>query len=463
MASIGGQTIPRRTLLVILSEGLLTSFALLLAMGFMTPPSSSVWHSLAHSSAFRRLLVALAICMLSFYYNDLYDLQVLQSMSRTGVKLARGLGCAMFGIALVCYLYPSLSPGQGVAAIAAPAIMLLLVSSRAALQSTAKHARGAERILLVGSGVLGRKVISELQNRYDFNCSVVGLLTEGDDSAADVLTLPNLGSIADLERVCQKHQVARIVLSMRERRGGMPVRELMRLKFQGIQVDDPYSLYERVTGRIVVENLSPSFFIFSDGFKSSQAVRWTKRTFDVCVALAGLILAAPLMCMVAAAIVIEDRGPVFYCQNRVGLNRRTFRIFKFRSMRTSPAGVTPSWTSDGDSRITRVGKYLRLFRLDELPQFLNVLRGEMSLVGPRPEQPYFCTLLDEKIPYFNYRHSVRPGITGWAQIKYGYGATTEDALRKLELDLFYIKHLSIALDAAVLFETVKVVLFGRGK
>lgn len=463
MASIGGQTIPRRTLFLICTEGLLTSIAILLAMFFMLPQRSSWWEHVADKSTLSRVLIALVICMVSFYYNDLYDLQMLRSMANTGVKLTRGLGCAMLAMAGVCLLNPRLSPGQGVAAIAAPAIVLLIISSRVTLQMSAKRAHGAQRILLVGSGPLGRKVIAELQNRSDFNYTVVGLLSEEEESASNRFPLPRLGSLADLEKVSKELHIDRIVLSMRERRGGMPLRELMRLKFQGIQIEDPYTLYERVTGRIVVENLSPSFFIFSNGFKCSRTMRWVKRAFDILVALVGLALSAPIMLLVAVAILIEDRGPVFYCQNRVGLNHEVFRIFKFRSMRTSAPDVKPSWTTDRDSRITCVGKYLRLFRLDELPQFLNVLRGDMSLIGPRPEQPYFCNLLEEKIPYFSYRHTVRPGITGWAQIKYGYGATTEDALRKLELDLFYIKHLSVTLDVAVMFETAKVVLFGRGK
>jgi sugar transferase (PEP-CTERM system associated) len=463
MASIGGQVIPRRTLFLICTEGLLTSIAILLAMIFVLPSKYSPWGLLTDTSTLWRFFIAVVICMLSFYYNDLYDLQLVRSMAHTSVKLTRGVGCALLVMAGICLFNPRLSPGRGVFPIAAPAIILLMISSRMTLRSSAKRSHGAERILLAGSGSLGRKVIAELQDRPDFNYSVVGLLSEGEDSPYEWLPMPNLGSLTDLEKVVKEQSIDRIVLSMRERRGGMPLRELMRLKFQGVQIEDPHSLYERVTGRIVIENLSPSFFIFSNGFKTSRPLRWIKRAIDLVVALLGLILSAPIALFVALAILIEDGGPIFYCQDRVGLNENTFRIFKFRSMRTSAPNVTPSWTKDRDSRITRVGKYLRLFRVDELPQFLNVLRGDMSLIGPRPEQPYFCTRLEEKIPYFSYRHSVRPGITGWAQIKYGYGATTEDAIRKLELDLFYIKHLSLLLDVAVIFETVKVVLFGRGK
>jgi exopolysaccharide biosynthesis polyprenyl glycosylphosphotransferase len=242
----------------------------------------------------------------------------------------------------------------------------------------------------------------------------------------------------------------------------MPTRELMRLKFKGVQIEDPYSLYERVTGRIVLENLAPSWFIFSSGFRSSRIARVLKLVMDMMVAGLGLVLCAPILLIVAAAIVIEDGFPILYTQERVGMNGRPFKILKFRSMRTAPLGAVPSWTGDRDPRVTRVGKVIRNFRLDELPQFINVLRSDMSLIGPRPEQPYFCEILEEKIPYFGYRHTVRPGITGWAQVKYGYGSSVEDAWRKVELDLFYIKHLSVILDLAIMFETAKVILFGRG-
>jgi sugar transferase (PEP-CTERM system associated) len=460
MVRIGGQAIPHRTLLLIGREGALIFLALLMATLLRHPASTSPWVYVADPDVLWRLLAPVSICVISFYYHDLYDLQMVRSMAHTSVRVSRGLGIAMLVMAATCLFNPRLSPAQGVAVIAAPTIMLLMISSRVSLLSFGDRVGGAERVLVVGSGALGRKLIAELQHRPDFNYSVVGTLSESDDTGE--LSVPRLGSLSDIERVASEHQIDRIVVCLRERRGGMPTRELMRLKFNGVQIEDPYALYERITGRIVVENLSPSFFIFSDGFKTSRARRWVKRALDFVVALIGIVLTSPFMLLAAVAIFIEDGFPLLYRQDRVGLNAEPFKIIKFRSMRTS-IDAKPSWTGDRDPRITRVGRYLRAFRLDELPQFLNILRGHMSLIGPRPEQPYFCNLLEEKIPYFSYRHTVRPGITGWAQIKYGYGATIEDARRKLELDLFYIKHLSMPLDLAIMFETAKVVLFGRGK
>jgi sugar transferase (PEP-CTERM system associated) len=253
-----------------------------------------------------------------------------------------------------------------------------------------------------------------------------------------------------------------VVLALKERRGHMPVRDLLNLKFRGVKVEDAHTVWERLTGRIHLEHLSPSWLILSDGFRKSHLLTFVKRGIDFGVALIGILLTAPIMLLVALAIWLESGGPIFFRQDRVGLHGAPFRILKFRSMRQDAEKNGPSWAADSDSRITRVGKFIRKVRFDELPQMFNVLGGEMSLVGPRPEQPFFCSLLEDKITLYPYRHTVRPGITGWAQIKYQYGATIEESKTKLEYDLFYIKHLSVTLDFMILFETAKVVLYGRG-
>jgi sugar transferase (PEP-CTERM system associated) len=242
----------------------------------------------------------------------------------------------------------------------------------------------------------------------------------------------------------------------------MPYRELLRLKFAGVTVEDAHTVFERISGRIALERLSPSWLIFNDGFGKSKFLLAAKRTMDVVAALIAITLTLPIMALVALAILIESGGPVLFRQKRVGLHGAQFEIFKFRSMRQDAEKGGPSWATDGDNRITRVGAFIRKYRLDELPQFFNILHGTMSLVGPRPEQPYFCEMLETSLDFFSQRHTVRPGITGWAQIKYQYGSTVEDAKRKLELDLFYIKHLSISLDMVIVFETVKVIFLGKG-
>jgi sugar transferase (PEP-CTERM system associated) len=242
----------------------------------------------------------------------------------------------------------------------------------------------------------------------------------------------------------------------------MPVRQLLRLKFAGVRVEDAHSFFERITGRIILEYLSPSWLILSDGFRKSVALVRVKRIIDIVLSIAALALCLPVFLFVAVAIWLESGSPVFFRQERTGYRGRPFQMLKFRSMYNDAEKEGPQWAAKDDGRITGVGRKIRKYRIDELPQVINVLRGEMSLVGPRPERPEFVAMLEEQIPYYGLRHSVRPGITGWAQVKYQYGGSIDETKTKLEYDLFYIKHLSIMLDLATIFETAKVMISGRG-
>jgi sugar transferase (PEP-CTERM system associated) len=318
-------------------------------------------------------------------------------------------------------------------------------------------------VLVLGTGGAGIALVRELIRRPEFNQHVVGFLDEAGQNLGKRLVNPGIiGAACDVEEIARKENIDRVVISLKERRGATPAPELLRLKFRGVSVEEAHSVFERITGRIMLEHLNPSWLILSEGFSKSRLRLGIKRAVDLAVAMLGLILTAPLMALVAVAIRLESSGAVIFRQPRLGLNERPFQMVKFRSMYAESDRARPSWTEANDRRITRVGKFIRRTRLDELPQFWNVLRGEMSLVGPRPEQPYFCAMLEKDIPHFAQRHSVRPGITGWAQIKYSYGATVEDAKNKLEHDLFYIKHMSPTLDLAIIFETLKVMLSGRG-
>jgi sugar transferase (PEP-CTERM system associated) len=236
----------------------------------------------------------------------------------------------------------------------------------------------------------------------------------------------------------------------------------MQAKLSGVRVEDAASTYERVSGKILVDSLRPSWLIFSDGFHVSGLTRATKRVGDLVLAVVGSVLAAPVASATALAIWLETGRPVLYRQERVGENGRTFTLYKFRSMRTDAESGTPIWAKDKDDRVTRVGRVIRKARLDELPQLWNVLRGDMSFVGPRPERPFFVEQLTKAIPFYQQRHAVKPGVTGWAQVKYRYGASVEDAMEKLRYDLYYIKNLSIGFDMTIMFDTVKVILFGKG-
>ncbi len=359
---------------------------------------------------------------------------------------------------------PGFSLGRGIAALAVPTIMALIFGWRVLLDSTGFFfLRRPERLLIVGTGSTGISLTREICSRPDLNLKVLGFLDEKGENIGKSLVNPGIiGGLGDLESLVRLHNIDRVVLSLAEQRGRMPYRELLRLKFAGVTVEDAHSVFESISGKIALERLSPSWLIFSDGFRKGKFVLAAKRTLDIVAATLAIALTLPVMGGVALAILLESGRPIFFRQKRVGLNGDQFEIFKFRSMRQDAEKGGPSWASDGDSRITKVGAVIRKYRLDELPQFFNILQGEMSLVGPRPEQPNFCELLEANLPFFAQRHSVRPGLTGWAQIKYQYGSTMEDAKRKLELDLFYIKHLSVALDVAIVFETVKVILLGKG-
>jgi len=252
------------------------------------------------------------------------------------------------------------------------------------------------------------------------------------------------------------------VLAFSERRGVMPTRELLRLKLAGVKIEDAHTLFEKLKGGVMLERLSPSWLVLSEGFRKDYLLMFTKRALDLIISAVALVVLSPVFLLSSLAILLESGTPVLFRQERVGLHGRTFSILKFRSMRKNAEEGKAVWAAADDERITRVGRILRNFRLDELPQLVNILRGDMSLVGPRPERPEFVRMLGEEIPYYHERHTIRPGLTGWAQIKYQYGSSVDDAKTKLEYELFYIKHLSLFLDLAIVFRTIQVVLFARG-
>jgi len=306
-------------------------------------------------------------------------------------------------------------------------------------------------------------LVREIIRRPELHLKVVGFLDENGENIGKSLVNPGIiGATSDLEAITEHEKIDRIVLSLKERRGQTPVRELLNLKFAGVAVEDAHSVSEQIAGRISLEHLSPSWMILSDGFRKSPLLLTAKRIVDVLASFCLLLLTFPVMVVIAIAIWLDSRGPILFRQQRIGLGGRPFEILKFRSMFQNAEEHGPKWAAENDQRITNVGRIIRKFRLDELPQVVNVLRGEMSFVGPRPERPHFCRMLEAETQFYVLRYSVRPGITGWAQVKFQYGASIEDAKTKLEYDLFYIKHLSLVLDLAILFETAKVVMGRRG-
>jgi sugar transferase (PEP-CTERM system associated) len=303
-----------------------------------------------------------------------------------------------------------------------------------------------------------------LERRVDLNFRIAGFVTSDLTQRNELLRHPVLGDKGDLPAIVRDQRISKIIVALDDLRGALPTRDLVQLRVQGIEIEDAHSALASLTGRVWLRTVRPSWFVFSKGFQRSKTTMLLKRIIDLAFGLFGIVLFSPIIALIAIAIRLDSKGPALYRQARVGVTGKVFNLLKFRSMRLDAEDASGAvWSQHDDPRITRLGRFLRKYRLDELPQFLNVLRGEMSFVGPRPERPCFVDQLREKIPFYDERHSVRPGITGWAQVEYKYGASIEDAFHKLEYDLFYLKHLSIVFDIAIVFRTVRVVLFGFGR
>ena len=465
MLKIGGQRVPTALLLLLAADTLLIVLGVLLAIAirFSAGDYGSIRAYLTDPWTLYRFLLALTVCDIALYFNDLYDFRLVSSRSEILVRLLQAYGVACLALAVFYFMLPNLGFGRGIAALAAPIGLSLTLGWRI-ISFQRGHAFGApERMLIMGTGPTGISLARDVLSRPELKLKVVGFLDERGENLGKSLVNPRIiGATADLESIVKRENVDHVVLSIVERRGNMPVRQLLRLKFAGVKVEDAHSFYERMTGRIILEHLSPSWLILSDGFRKSALLIWAKRTLDVILSLIVLLISLPLFIVVALAIWLESGSPVLFRQERTGLRGRPFQILKFRSMYNNAEEQGPQWASENDRRVTRLGQWIRKYRIDELPQVINVLRGEMSLVGPRPERPHFVSMLEEQIPFYGLRHWVRPGITGWAQVKYQYGGSVGETKTKLEYDLFYIKHLSMVLDLVTLFETAKVMLSGRG-
>lgn len=321
-----------------------------------------------------------------------------------------------------------------------------------------------DRVLVLGAGPLAKELGRSLIYEHAASYEVVGCLDRSAERVGErVGGAPVIGTFGQLFELVERHRVSLLVVCLEDRRAALPVQTLLDCKAMGLSVVDGHDLYEELSGRFAIDLLKPSTLIFSDGFRRRVFAMGLKRVVDLLVSLVGLIVLAPVMLMVGALIKLDTPGPVFYRQTRVGMRGMPYRIWKFRSMRQDAESRGAAlWAAADDPRISRVGRWLRKWRIDEIPQLINVLKGEMSLVGPRPERPVFVQELRQTIPYYDLRHTVRPGITGWAQVRFRYAASALDAHVKLQYDLYYVKNLSLLLDARVIAETMRVVVMGEG-
>jgi len=412
----------------------------------------------------RALLVVLSVqvCML---YAGLYDPRALRSRTDFFLQVGRSFAASALILALTYYLIPALQLQPWTLAAALP-LGLLIVFGWHSLHRWASGREGmVDNVLILGTGPTAELIADEILRREAHGYRVVGFLAEHPDEVGWTLRgigVPGTGQ--DLIPLVATLKVSLIVVAIENRRGRLPVDDLLRCRVGGVSVEDAPGFYERITGKILLSDLRPSWLVFSPGFSRPVLVTSAKRLVELPIAIVLLILAAPLLGLLALIIRLDSPGPVLLKQTRVGLRGQPFELYKLRTMRTdAEAESGPVWTVAGpDHRVTRPGRVLRRLRLDELPQLLNVIRGEMSFVGPRPERPHFVTQLSRVIPYYDERHSVRPGITGWSQVKFGYGSTLEDSECKLQFDLYYVKNMTLLLDIAILLDTLKVMAAGRG-
>jgi exopolysaccharide biosynthesis polyprenyl glycosylphosphotransferase len=393
------------------------------------------------------------------YYFDLYDSTVLRSQREVFTRLIQVFGAVCIILALVYSLFPAMRLQQNVFGAGALAAASVTVLWRRLFSLVSTWPLFMERVLVLGDGVLAQNLLKEIHDRRELGIQVVAHISEDQDWSS--WQRPGMPAFAaEIDRVTRVLRVRRIIVSMKERRGRLPVESLLALKKRGVMIQDGSELYQIITGKISLDSLLPSMLLFSPGFQVSRLFLLYKRTFSLVFSAVALLLTFPLMLLQAVVIRLDSPGPSIFRQRRIGKDGKIFTLYKFRSMYEGVDGDRPA--AKDDARCTRVGRWLRASRLDELPQLWNIFRGDMHLVGPRPFVPEQEAKLADEIPFYSLRWSVRPGATGWAQVNRGYCSTLAENAEKLAYDLFYIKNLSVGLDLLVIFKTVKILLLGRG-
>jgi len=455
--------IPVRTLILLIGEALITSSSFLL--GVVLVRQQDTYIALFYEHGFYKILLFTVLVLLCSHWFDLYDTAPLNTKGELYFRLLMVPGLLALILAVVASIKPEYLLGvgpsdvgrYGPSEIGLVILTVALFGWRFGFTWLIQLPILVERVYVLGTGERAQRVVLGLRQNPELGVEIASWTGKIEGA----ITRESVG--AHLIEVVHKQKVHRVILAMAERRDTIPMPELLRLRMQGVKVQEATSWLERISGKIEVENLSPSWLVLGEGFRRSTAFTMVRRELSVVFSLIGLILALPLIPFIMLAIRLDSKGPVLYTQPRVGKNGRLFKLAKFRTMRQdAEAANGPQWAVDNDPRVTRVGKFLRSLRLDKIPQLWCVLRGDMALVGPRPEHPEFVEWLSKEIPYYGVRHAMRPGLTGWAQIKYKHVSTVEDAREELQYDLFYIKNASIGLDLLIMVLTVKTVLLRRG-
>ncbi|MGA2049854.1 MAG: TIGR03013 family XrtA/PEP-CTERM system glycosyltransferase [Terracidiphilus sp.] len=446
---------PTRTLMLLLCEALLVGGSFLLATTYLIGPDSYI--ALIYENGIFKILGITVLTLLLSYYFDLYEPQRISGRWEIYFRLLLVLSVLSFILAGLVFLIPNTFIGPHVFTFGISILAIVLVLWRRVYEWIMGFSAFQERVYVLGDGVRARHVVEILRTRRDAGMEVVEGVANGEFNS-------------DLERFATdlrafrtpKPRIDRVIVAMENRRGSMPVRELLDLRLKGVVVEDAGTLMERLLGKLPLEGLNPSTLIFTQGFNVRASQQIVRRLISMTVAFIGLAICLPFIPLIILAVRLSSPGPIFFRQTRVGLRGRHFSVIKFRTMRQDAEAHGAVWATKDDPRVTSLGRFMRKTRLDEIPQLWNVLRGEMGFVGPRPERPEFVQWLASEIPFYELRHMIRPGITGWAQVRYQYGASLAETKQKLEYDLYYVKHLSVGLDLLIMFETIKTIILRRG-
>jgi sugar transferase (PEP-CTERM system associated) len=447
---------PTRTVLLLLCEAAIVSGCFLAATWIML--RDQALFVLQLQDGFLKIAVITVVSLVLSYYFDLYEPSIVSGRLEIYFRVLLVLGFDCFILSAFLLVDPDVSIGPDVYVLGfgmlAPALILL----RRGYEWVIGRRIFRERIYVLGAGDYARSIVDTIRARPDLGMEVVDWEdVQMEPSERKKVWIEALDNISKA-----KLPVHRIIVAMESRRGELPVQELLTLRFQGIAVEEDGSLRERLYGKIQLDGLRPSNFLYSEGFRIRASQQFTRQVVSICAAALGLLLVLPLFPFVALAVKLSSQGPIFFRQKRVGMSGRIFEVVKFRTMFTDAEAGGAKWATKNDPRVTKVGMFLRKTRIDEIPQLWNVLRGDMGFVGPRPERPEFVNWLTEELPFYYLRTLIRPGLTGWAQVRYSYGATLAETKEKLEYDLYYIKHMSLGLDLLIMFETIKTILRRRG-
>ncbi|MGC9158355.1 MAG: TIGR03013 family XrtA/PEP-CTERM system glycosyltransferase [Terracidiphilus sp.] len=446
---------PTRTLVLLLCEAILVSGSFLLAITYLMDPDAYI--ILFYENGLLKIGGITALTLLLTYYFDLYGPRRTPEEWEIYFRLLLVLSVLCFALAGLVYWFPPFYIGPHVFSLGISLLTVFLVFWRWAYERILSLPIFRERVYVLGCGKRAASVVEVLRSSHAAGMEVIGWKGErGGCEPIDQLA-------AEL-RVFRgsKPGIDRVIVAMEDRRQSMPLRELLDLRLRGVVIENSSTLLERLSGKLPLEGLNPSTLIFTEGFRMSAWHQLLRRLLSLTVSFVALLICLPFIPLIALAVRLSSPGPIFFSQTRVGKRGRLFTAYKFRTMRQDAEAQGAVWATRNDPRVTPIGRFMRKTRLDEIPQLWNVLRGDMAFVGPRPERPEFVRWLSQEIPYYDLRHMIRPGITGWAQVRYQYGASLEETKQKLEYDLYYVKHQSIGLDLLIMFETIKTILLRRG-